>query len=56
MLSQGLIVVIEHYFQIWNKKEYIIISRGIRSPMAPIFIETPSILPTDLIQMETLVV
>ena len=40
----GLIVVIEYYFQIWNKKEHnIIISRVISSHMGPMYIETPYI-------------
>ena len=42
--DQVLIVVIEYYFQIWNKKEHnIIISRVISSHMGPMYIETPSI-------------
>ena len=31
--DRGLIVVIEYYLQIWDKKEYIIISRVISSHM-----------------------
>ena len=42
--DQGLIVVIVYYFQIWNRKEnIIIISRVISSHMGPMYIETPYI-------------
>ena len=38
------IVVIVYYFQMWNKKERIIISRVISSHMVPTYIETPYII------------
>ena len=41
--DQRLIVVIVYYFQIWYKKEHIIISSVISSHMGSIYIETPYI-------------
>ena len=45
----GFLVVIEYYFQIWNKKESnIIISRTISSHMGPMYIDTPYMYKEDL--------
>ena len=41
--DRGLIAVIVYYFQIWNKKEHIIINRVMSSHMGPMYIETPYI-------------
>ena len=40
---QGLIIVKACYFQIWKKKEHIIICRVISSLMGPRYFETPNI-------------
>ena len=43
--DQGLIIVIVHYFQIWNKKEHnVIISRVISSQMGPSILRQPVLL------------
>ena len=42
--DRGLVIVIEYYFQIWNKKEHnIISSRVISNHMGSMYIETPYI-------------
>ena len=38
--DRELIVLIKYYFQIWKKKEHIIISRGIKIHISLMYIET----------------
>ena len=42
--DRGLTVVIVYYFQIWNKKEHIMISKVISRKEGPMYIEIPYIL------------